>query len=143
MKSGASDDVQNEVQGLNMGAMDFIKKPFVPDIMIGRIGGDEFIAFYESDSNRENVACVANKIINQISSFEFSFKPLLKVSASIGMAVVSDDGCSFMDLYSKADKALYYVKQNGKQHYHFYSDESEESGSKLCVDADIDAIKKI
>lgn len=253
--TGANDEVQNEVKGLNMGAMDFIKKPFVPDIMIGRInrilevcelrkrlegqvqnktkelkelneytneikmmarkdgltgifnrsyiedsikerlsnvkcgvlfmididdfksindsyghiagdevlkkfadiiknamgskgtigriGGDEFIAFYESDSNRENVACVANKIINQIGSFEFSFKPLLKVSASIGMAVVPDDGCSFMDLYSKADKALYYVKQNGKQHYHFYSDESEESGSKLCVDADIDAIKKI
>lgn len=37
MKSGANDDVQNEVKGLNMGAMDFIKKPFVPDIMIGRI----------------------------------------------------------------------------------------------------------
>ena len=33
-----------------------------------------------------------------------------------------DDGTDFTILYNAADKALYYVKQNGKNSYHFFSD---------------------
>ena len=39
-------------------------------------------------------------------------------------------GDPFEECYSKADKALYYVKQNGKGSYFFYQQmENEESGS--------------
>lgn len=30
-------DVENEVKGLNMGAVDFVRKPFIPEVMINRI----------------------------------------------------------------------------------------------------------
>lgn len=33
----ADEDIKNEIRGLNMGAMDFIRKPFVPEVMINRI----------------------------------------------------------------------------------------------------------
>ena len=33
----ADTEVGSEVKGLNMGAMDFIKKPFVPEVMLNRI----------------------------------------------------------------------------------------------------------
>ena len=41
-----------------------------------------------------------------------------------------------MDLYGCADKALYYVKQNGKNGYHFFSDklQAETSRSARTVD---------
>ena len=39
-------------------------------------------------------------------------------------------GDPFEECHSKADKALYYVKQNGKGSYFFYQQiENEESGS--------------
>ncbi|MBQ4523908.1 MAG: diguanylate cyclase [Lachnospiraceae bacterium] len=31
-------NVENEIKGLNMGAVDFIRKPFVPEVMLNRIG---------------------------------------------------------------------------------------------------------
>ena len=31
-------NVENEIKGLKMGAMDFIRKPFVPEVMLNRIG---------------------------------------------------------------------------------------------------------
>lgn len=33
----ADADVESEIKGLKMGAVDFIKKPFVPEVMINRI----------------------------------------------------------------------------------------------------------
>ena len=30
-------DVENEIKGLNMGAVDFVRKPFIPEVMINRI----------------------------------------------------------------------------------------------------------
>ena len=33
----ADSNVENEIKGLNMGAVDFIRKPFVPEVMLNRI----------------------------------------------------------------------------------------------------------
>lgn len=111
--------------------------------VIGRIGGDEFIAYYDGCSEREEVEEIAGSIIKEIHEHKFFFNEGFRVSSSIGIAMVPEDGISFMELYNKADKALYYVKHNGKNHYHFYSDENEAEDSEMCVQADIDAIKHI
>ena len=43
-------------------------------------------------------------------------------SISIGIAQAPEDGSEFTQLYNSADKALYYIKQNGKNSYHFFGD---------------------
>ena len=47
------------------------------------------------------------------------------VSVSIGIAIMPSDGNDFKDLYNKADKALYYVKQNGKCGYHLFNEKEK------------------
>lgn len=208
----AESDMTNEVKGLSMGAMDFIRKPFDPEVMktridkimsiteekkvlegaanrdtltnlstrktlenfmesengqegyfllldldnfkqvndtyghvvgdsvlvkiahvfeevvgvgdrICRLGGDEFAIFLNADTDRESVK---NLIRRLIATCEFEISDLIadysdfKVSVSIGIACKPDDATEFQQLYSMADKALYFVKQNGKRGYHFY-----------------------
>lgn len=209
----AESDMTNEVKGLSMGAMDFIRKPFDPEVMktridkimsiteekkalegaanrdtltnlstrktlenfmesedgkegyfllldldnfkqvndtyghvvgdsvlvkiahvfeevvgtdkdqICRLGGDEFAIFLNSGMDREEIK---NLIRRLIATCEFEISDLIadysdfKVSVSIGIACKPDDAMEFQQLYSMADKALYFVKQNGKRGYHFY-----------------------
>ncbi len=208
----AESDMTNEVKGLSMGAMDFIRKPFDPEVMktridkimsiteekkvlegaanrdtltnlstrktlenfmesengqegyfllldldnfkqvndtyghvvgdsvlvkiahvfeevvgagdrICRLGGDEFAIFLNAGADRESVK---NLIRRLIATCEFEISDLIadysdfKVSVSIGIACKPDDATEFQQLYSMADKALYFVKQNGKRGYHFY-----------------------
>lgn len=209
----AESDMTNEVKGLSMGAMDFIRKPFDPEVMktridkimsiteekkalegavnrdtltnlstrktlenfmesedgkegyfllldldnfkqvndtyghvvgdsvlvkiahvfeevvgtdkdqICRLGGDEFAIFLNSGMDREEIK---NLIRRLIATCEFEISDLIadysdfKVSVSIGIACKPNDAMEFQQLYSMADKALYFVKQNGKRGYHFY-----------------------
>ena len=39
---------------------------------------------------------------------------------SVGYAVYPKDGKAYNELYRNADKALYYVKENGKNNYSKY-----------------------
>ena len=42
-------------------------------------------------------------------------------------------GESFEEYYIRADKALYYVKQNGKNNYRFYEELEEQQLTKRSV----------
>ena len=57
-------------------------------------------------------------------------------SVSIGIAQAPEDAAEFNRLYNCADKALYYVKQNGKNSYHFFSDklQTEKKRGEKNVD---------
>lgn len=208
----AESDMVNEVKGLEMGAMDFIKKPFDPEVIktridkilsisdkqnelevaankdsltnlntrkalenflmqkecekgyfllldldnfkavndtyghivgdsvlvkmaqvfeevvgenscISRIGGDEFAIFLPGEFSEMQIRDLSRRLI---ATCEFEIGNLLvdysefKVSVSVGIASRPENGDSFHDLYKNADKALYYVKQNGKRGFYFY-----------------------
>lgn len=91
-----------------------------------RVGGDEFIVFISGESDKNKIKNIARRMI---AGIEFEVNDLLadtcdfKLSVSVGIAEKPEDGSTFPDLYSAADKALYYVKQNGKRGYHFYNSE--------------------
>lgn len=90
-----------------------------------RLGGDEFAVYIPKEYDKKKLQKIARRMI---AGIEFEINELLsdscnfKVSVSIGIAEKPEDGSSFTELYSAADKALYYVKQNGKRGYHFFSD---------------------
>ncbi|MCR4989506.1 MAG: diguanylate cyclase [Lachnospiraceae bacterium] len=101
-----------------------------------RIGGDEFAIFIPGKISRDEIR---NTIRRLIATSEFEIGNLIadysdyKVSVSVGISCKPEDSKSFQDLYSMADKALYFVKQNGKRGYHFYD---SEPVSKEDVDAE-------
>ena len=46
----------------------------------------------------------------------------IRLSASIGIALLSEDCSTFEELYEKSDKALYHVKRNGRNGYYICTD---------------------
>ncbi len=88
-----------------------------------RLGGDEFAIFLPGEMDREEVK---NTVRRLIATSEFEIGNLIadysdfKVSVSVGISCKPSDAREFQELYGMADKALYYVKQNGKRGYHFY-----------------------
>ncbi|MEF3280299.1 MAG: GGDEF domain-containing protein [Elusimicrobiota bacterium] len=81
---------------------------------VARYGGEEF-AIIMPRAEREGSARKANYIRESVENHKFKFGIIdLKVTISIGIAYYPVDAISKEDLIQKADKALYYSKQNGR-----------------------------
>lgn len=101
-----------------------------------RLGGDEFMVFVKDMDSKIGLGAYAANIIIDFSKKidECGFDT--NTSVSIGIAQAPEDGNEFNKLYNAADKALYHVKQNGKNSYHFFSDrlQAEKTRSAKTVD---------
>ena len=120
----------NDIYGHGMGDKilirfsELIKKIIRSSDLAGRMGGDEFIAFCQNVHD-ENIIAQKTKFLNEqlvASAKEFMGDDMnIPLGTSIGAAFAPNDGSDFATLYSKADQALYKVKQNGKHGYSFYA----------------------
>lgn len=99
-----------------------------------RLGGDEFLFFMEG-VDREKATEIVEEIIDGFESMKDEEPILNKSSLSIGLSM-STPIDSFVDVYNNADKALYYVKLNGKNNYHFYTKNEEIISTKRNIDLD-------
>ena len=108
-----------------------------------RIGGDEFMIFVKGVTEKSELSSRAADII---SDFQKKFAALsfeIECSVSIGIAQTPEDGLEFNKLYNSADKALYYVKQNGKNAYHFFSDKLQKEKSRAGKIVDLKYINSL
>lgn len=96
------------------------------DDVIGRIGGDEFVVF-GTISDEEGARRKAARLCQKLDTVCEDSGSCWKMSVSIGIALVPQDGRSFAELYEKADKALYQTKARGKNGYTVY-EEKEDHG---------------
>jgi diguanylate cyclase (GGDEF)-like protein/PAS domain S-box-containing protein len=88
---------------------------------VARLGGDEFIVLLEDIAQGEEVAQIADKIIEHVSlPYEFDGQTA-HVSASIGISLYPDDSHDVSTLIKQADTAMYRVKKSGKHNKVFYS----------------------
>ena len=108
-----------------------------------RIGGDEFMIFVKDVTEKSELGSRAAEIISgfQKKFAEFDFET--ECSVSIGIAQTPEDGMEFNKLYNSADKALYYVKQNGKNAYHFFSDKLQKEKSRAGKIVDLKYINSL
>lgn len=95
-----------------------------------RIGGDEFVVFVKDETSKSVLSSHAADIIHDLCGKIEECKYDTDTSVSIGIAQAPEDGTKFNDLYNSADKALYHVKQNGKNSYHFFSDKLEAENKR-------------
>ena len=98
-----------------------------------RIGGDEFMVFLKNLSTKNQIRESAAAIVAQVRTKTEELGIEVNTSISIGIAQAPGDGNEFMTLYSCADKALYHVKRNGKNFFHFYGSRLEY-GDEQTVD---------
>ncbi len=110
--------------------------------LIGRMGGDEFIAFCQNINDEKIIAAKTDyfneKIVDAAKKY-MGANFNIPLGVSIGAVFVPAEGTDFADLYKKADKALYNVKQNGKHGCAFYSSGNEEVPAQKDF-ADLDKI---
>ena len=96
---------------------------------VGRVGGDEFLVFIQG-SCQESVVAEKVRILNEkmkaVCLELMGEKSIIPLGISIGAVFVPEEGRDFAELYKKADKALYNVKQNGKHGYAIFH--TKESG---------------
>lgn len=128
----------NDIHGHSMGDKvlvsfaDILRSVVRPSDLLGRMGGDEFIAFCHGVHDEPAVAHKADYVNERIVE---SAKKLMgddmniPLGASIGCVFVPMGGNVFAELYKKADKALYNVKQNGKHGYGIFNDNASDNNS--------------
>ena len=90
---------------------------------VARMGGDEFTLFVQDVKTAENACLVAQKIGSELADLYLIEGKEVFVTASIGIALFPEDGMTVDELLRCADTAMYQAKENGKNHFEFYSKE--------------------
>lgn len=103
-----------------------------------RLGGDEFL-YYMIGATHETAENTISAIIHEFMEAKAADASIRQASISAGICMCSPED-SYADVYNKADKALYHVKQNGKAGYFFY--QKEEYSIKRKSDVDLQQLVK-
>ncbi len=104
-----------------------------------RLGGDEFL-FYLRDVTRREAASVVKKIFAGFEERKKNDVEVSPASLSAGMVMCTPED-TYAEVFNRADKELYHVKQGGKGNYSFYHEESDHvAGQQLDVSKLVDSI---
>lgn len=86
---------------------------------VARLGGDEFVVLLPAIPTTQDVARVAEKILQTLSQSFVLEGHTIPMSTSIGISLYGDDRGSIETLLQGADLAMYQAKQRGKNCYQF------------------------
>jgi diguanylate cyclase (GGDEF)-like protein/putative nucleotidyltransferase with HDIG domain len=108
------------------------------DIIVSRFGGDEFAVFLKNVTAKEAAIEKVEAFMTDIKKHSEDQEELNDLSVSIGIVICAKEGEVFSDILLKADKALYYAKQQGGHRYSFYQGEhiasKEENPAKIHLE---------
>ena len=88
-----------------------LKRVAGPDCMVARIGGDEFGVVLPASHDILSVRRMRARFDSGITSTIFDSDRLINISASFGVALYPDDGCTSRELLLVADKRMYAQKR--------------------------------
>lgn len=92
---------------------------------VSRWGGDEFIFIITNITQPQDVAFIAHKIFNEMSSpFQLEEREVY-ITPTIGIAVYPSDASDAENLIKKADTAMYHGKERGRNTFKFYTEDYE------------------
>lgn len=81
---------------------------------LARLGGDEFAVLIGSDDAETTAVAVADLILEAVAAPFPGLPNDVRVGASIGIALRSDEGIEMSTLMRHADEAMYSAKRNGR-----------------------------
>ncbi|MCE5312466.1 MAG: EAL domain-containing protein [Nitrospiraceae bacterium] len=88
---------------------------------VSRMGGDEYTIILNDISEADDAAKIAKEILSAIDRRWDIGGHSFHVSASMGVSIYPTDGETTDALLKNADAAMYHVKEQGRNSYHFYS----------------------
>jgi diguanylate cyclase (GGDEF)-like protein len=87
---------------------------------VARLGGDEFAILVTDVAQTNDIALIAQKVVDCFAKpFQVGGHELF-TSASIGISICPNDGTDGESLLRKTDIAMYRSKEQGRNHYSFY-----------------------
>ncbi|MDE8602446.1 EAL domain-containing protein [Marinomonas sp. RSW2] len=94
---------------------------------LARIGGDEFVLLLQDVSSQEECDGFLNRLISLVNTpIELAeFECQVQVSASIGVALVSNDSLDADTILRRADQTMYQAKNMGNNNILFFDPEEE------------------
>lgn len=90
--------------------------------IVGRLGGDEFVALLQDIEDFSEIEDKVCSLCNLQIDLSENQGGILEIFSTIGVAFAFEQGSTFMELYEKADKALYFAKNQGKARYACYKE---------------------
>lgn len=100
-----------------------MKKTFRSNDLLFRFGGEEFIAIVQVAS-KQSAEQVFERFRKTIEEFEFP--QVGRVTISIGATQIMQQHAIASDIVGRADQALYYAKENGRNSLHFHENLVEQ-----------------
>ena len=97
-----------------------------------RLGGDEFLLFMKEVS-RDDAQDRVRRIISAYASEKEKDARISAASLSAGMVMCRPND-PYADVFNKADKALYHIKQNGKNNCGFYEESDVTVNERVDMD---------
>jgi diguanylate cyclase (GGDEF)-like protein len=85
-----------------------------PEVLVARMGGDEFVVFMGAVDSLARIEAVARAIVNEMARPFLIGEQQLRLGASVGIARASDVGRDLGVLLRCADMALYQAKSDGR-----------------------------
>ena len=87
--------------------------------LVGRVGGDEFVLALTGLREDRSASTVAEKLLGLLNAPIEVGGRTLSIGASIGIAIYPTNGDTGDDLLKSADEAMYRIKNSGKNHFAF------------------------
>ena len=103
---------------------EIIRENIKANDVAGRIGGDEFLLFLRGVRDEKELSSLVDRVNKGLLTTTHNIlgrDMAIPIGLSAGAVFVPRDGKEYDDLFRKADKALYLVKQNGKHGYSVYN----------------------
>ena len=93
--------------------------------MVSRQGGDEFLLLVPQAVDLQQLAQLANQVVQSIAEVLIADDRKWVITASMGIAVYPHDGHSLDELMRRAENALYRAKGQGGNRYCFFTQEMD------------------
>lgn len=111
-----------------------------PDAVVCRLGGDEFLLFMPN-ATETTITAQVHTLFDKFNAAKAKDIEIRNASLSAGLCMTTTED-AYEDCYTKADKALYYVKQNGKGSLYFYHQLEQKLISDSAINKDLTLIAR-
>lgn len=104
-----------------------------------RFGGDEFAVIVERVDDKGVVEAIAQEVTDLLAKpFLINDTQEIIVGASLGISLFPIDAKDAVQLVRNADSAMYHAKENGRNHYEFYtSDLTIRANERLLLESQL------
>jgi len=115
---------------LLVGFADLLRSALRSGDTLARWGGDEFVLLLPDMESLDAVRGVTRKIADMMQAPLKVDGTDIRVTFSMGAAVYPDDGEDMGQLFSQADRAMFYAKAQGRNQVCFFSDMADKGLGK-------------